>query len=81
MQKACESDDYRDTIDWAKLKNIAQALVENEHFNLVEHMADELAKRFFAFSEKIEKVELCIEKLEGWKTGTRGVCLKRKYRN
>ena len=77
MSRASKSDDYHDTVDWAQLKNIAQEVVGKERYNLVEKMADEVAERFLVLSEQIEKVEVCIEKLEGWETGTRGVCLSR----
>jgi len=44
LSKPCKSDDIKDAVDYKQVKQEIIAMVEKSHFNLIERLADEIAK-------------------------------------
>ena len=61
LSKACQSDDFADTIDYKRVKKAVVALVENSAFYLVERLAQAVADCCLAF-EGVERVDVTIDK-------------------
>jgi dihydroneopterin aldolase len=70
--KAALSDGLADTVDWSKLRDMITDTVQNESFNLVERLAQQLADRILA-DRRVEKLTLSIDKLDAFGNGLPGI--------
>lgn len=61
IHQSMKSDALADTIDYAMLCKRIQKLVHTKHFNLIEHLAYELAKALYAI-ETFSELEIIISK-------------------
>lgn len=61
-EKAARSDAMVDTIDYVAVENAMKAVAEAKHYDLIEHLIYEMAKRIFALHKDIEQLSLEIEK-------------------
>jgi FolB domain-containing protein len=78
LSRACASDDIADTIDYKVLKDELLTFCQASSYFLIERLADEIAQRVIAFSEKVAAVRVCVDK-PGALTGARSVavCVER----
>lgn len=75
LQAACASDDITDTIDYKALKDQLLAFCNQSAYFLIERLADEIATRVLAYSAKVQRVEVCVDK-PGALTGARSVAVQ-----
>jgi D-erythro-7,8-dihydroneopterin triphosphate epimerase len=61
LNKPCQTDNLADSVDYKKIKKEIIAMVENSSFNLIERLADEIAKICLAHS-LVKAVQVSIEK-------------------
>jgi dihydroneopterin aldolase len=77
-QAAASSDNLDDTIDWSKLHKIIKSTVEDNSFNLMERLAEEVANVLLNYDGRIDKVIVSLDKLQAFNSGIPGVRLKRQ---
>lgn len=75
LTRACASDDIADTIDYKVLKDELLAFCNQSSYFLLERLADEIAQRVLAYSLKVVRVEVCVDK-PGALTGARSVAVR-----
>ena len=73
---AGKSDKLKDTIDYQKVKNIIQEVIEGSSRYLIEKLAEEIAVRVLK-DKRIKNIELTIRKPEVWDNGTPGITIIR----
>ena len=61
LNKPCQTDNLADSVDYKKIKKEIIAMVENSSFNLIERLADEIAKICLAY-HLVKAVQVSIEK-------------------
>lgn len=64
LKKPGQSDDVEDTINYALVYDIVRRIVENEQFNLIEKLAQEIVNEIFQSFEKVLEIEIEIKKPE-----------------
>ncbi len=74
VAKACRSDDIADTIDYKVLKDEILAFCTASSYYLIERLADEMAQRVLAYSERVQGVRVTVDK-PGALTGARSVAV------
>ncbi len=74
--KAATSDDLADTLNYSGVRATVIDTVQNNSFNLIEHLGHEIAHRLLASDRRIENVQLSIEKLDVFDSGVPGVRLE-----
>ena len=62
LSKACVSDDVNDTISYALVYDIVKEIVENEKFNLIEKLGNEIIDKLFNQFNSIEKIRIEVKK-------------------
>lgn len=62
LKKAGESDDIADTVDYVKIFALVEKTVTATGFNLIEALADEIAKRILAAFGNIERTIVTVHK-------------------
>jgi FolB domain-containing protein len=70
--KAGVSDNLDDTLDWSRLRATIVETAQNNSFNLIERLAQEIAQQIL-LDKRIQKLVLSIDKLDAFKTGIPGV--------
>jgi dihydroneopterin aldolase len=78
-KKAGQSDDVEDTVDYKKLQEYIQAIIEGEHHCLVEKIADIIAEKILK-DYRVRSCEVTIKKLDAFSVGTPGVTIRRKQK-
>jgi FolB domain-containing protein len=73
--KAGRSDDLKDTINWSELRDMIVVTVQNNSFNLMERLAQELTDQIMT-DERVEKLILSIDKLDAFPSGIPGIKLE-----
>jgi dihydroneopterin aldolase len=63
-----KNDSIEETIDYRKIRNIAENVILGPHQNLLETMSMQIAERILD-DKKINKVKISISKPDIWKTG------------
>jgi len=61
LKSAGQSDDLRDTVNYADVYSVIKELVENRRFNLLEGLAEAIAQKILA-DFFIEKIDIVIRK-------------------
>lgn len=74
-ERAAASDNLTDTADWSELKAVIVDTVTNNSYDLVEHLAHEIAARLLAADERIAAATITIDKMEAFESGVPGVRL------
>jgi|SRR5699024_400799 len=62
LRAAGESDEVNDTINYAEVYDVIEAIVKSEPVNLIEHLAENIAKAIFKGFNKAEKLEVKVTK-------------------
>ena len=62
LQKAGQSDELNDTVDYAQVYQITKSIVERKHFNLIEALAENIAQALIASDERIASARIIIKK-------------------
>lgn len=62
FSEACKFDSLSTTVDYSKIGTIVKETVENESFDLLERLADEIATRILE-NELLEEVEVVVRKM------------------
>ena len=62
LSAAAVSDDLDDTVDYARVAQIAQQLAEQQHHALLEHYGGRLIQALFDLDRRLQGVELEIQK-------------------
>jgi FolB domain-containing protein len=75
LHAACISDDITDTIDYKLLKDQILSFCNQSSYFLIERLADEIAAGVLAYSGKVCRVEVCVDK-PGALTGARSVAVR-----
>lgn len=73
--KAGLSDDLHDTIDWSTLRDTIIATVQNNCFNLIERLAQEIASQILV-DKRVSKVVVSVDKLDAFENGIPGIKLE-----
>lgn len=63
LRTAAETDDLGDTVDYAKVADIAAEVIEGPPVCLLETLAERIAQRVLLTSAKIAAVEVAVRKL------------------
>lgn len=50
LRKACETDNFNDTVDYRAIKKTALAIAESSHYYLIEALADHIARACLDFN-------------------------------
>ena len=74
---ATESDMLSDTIDYSKVRAMAQNIIEGESCYLIERLAEKIALELL-MNERVMSAEVTIKKPSVWKSGVPGVTIVRK---
>ncbi len=77
LKKPGETGGIQDTVDYSKVKKIAEEIVQNSTEYLIEKLASRIASKILNAYKSIEKVSVSIQKTEIWKNGTPGVTIVR----
>ncbi len=77
--KAGKTDKLRDAVDYQKVKDIIEEVIEGSSRYLVEKLAEEIAARVLK-DKRIKTIELTIRKPEVWDNGIPGVTILRKQK-
>jgi len=75
IAKAGLSDELADTLNWSRLRTTIIDTVQNNSFNLVERLAQEIAVQIL-LDKRVQKLVLSVDKLDAFKTGVPGVRLE-----
>lgn len=73
---AGKSDKLKDAVDYQKVKNIIQDVIEGSSRYLIETLAEEISERILK-DKRIRTVTLTIRKPEVWENGTPGITIFR----
>ena len=74
---AFTSDDVNDTVDYAKIRESVIDTVQNNSFELIERLAQEIANTVLV-DTRITQATIAIDKLDAFETGIPGVRIVRK---
>jgi dihydroneopterin aldolase len=74
--KAGHSDNLADTINYSEVKKTIQEVIEGGSRFLIETLAEEIAQKILQ-DQRIQTVELTIQKPEVWQNGVPGVTIFR----
>jgi dihydroneopterin aldolase len=72
LQKAGQSDNLDDTLDWSLLRKKVISIVQDNSFNLIERLAHEIATELLK-DKRVQGLKLSIEKLDAFETGIPGI--------
>lgn len=61
MKKICETDDAEAAIDRRELVQLITNVIEGDHCNTAEYLAEQITKKILDFNSGIEKVELTLQ--------------------
>lgn len=61
LSKPCETDEVEDTIDRRELVQLITHVIEGDHCNTPEYLAEQIAKKVLDYNSGIEKVELTLQ--------------------
>lgn len=75
-QKAGKSDDLSHTVDYKKIQESVQEIIEGEHHNLVESLAEDISACILKHKD-IQACEVSIKKLDAFNIGLPGVIIRR----
>ncbi len=75
--KAARSDNLADTLNYSTVRTIIVDTIQNNSFNLLEKLADQLAGQILA-DHRIQKMVLSIDKPDAFKSGVPGIRLEVK---
>ncbi len=75
-QKAGKSDNLFHTIDYKKIQESVQEIIEGEHHNLVESLAEDISTCILKHKD-IQACEVSIKKLDAFDIGLPGVIIRR----
>ena len=75
IAQAALSDDLADTLNWSHLRDTIVATAQNNSFNLVEKLAQEIADQLLQ-DKRIQKLTVAIDKLDAFDNGVPGVRLE-----
>lgn len=64
LKKACKSDAVKDTINYALVYNLVKEIIENEQYNLIERLGNEIINRIFNNFDPVMEVLVEIKKPE-----------------
>lgn len=84
LQKAGASDDLSNTVSYSEIYEIIKDIVENEKFQLIEALAENICSKVLGYNEKIETIELTVKKPDAPVDGDFdffGVRIKRNNKN
>ena len=76
-QKAGKTDRLKDAVDYQKIKDIIQEVIEGGSRYLVEKLAEEIAERVLK-DKRIKNIELTIRKPKVWDNGVPGITIARE---
>lgn len=62
LLNAGKSDDLKDTIDYTKVVELVKNIVEGESKNLIESLAETIAREILNKFAKVERVTVCVHK-------------------
>lgn len=62
LRKAGQSDDVKDTINYAEVYDIVEEIVKSEPVNLIEHLAEKIITKLFDKFNKAQKLEVKVTK-------------------
>lgn len=74
LSLAGRSDDLVDTLNWSMLRDTIINTTQNNSFNLVERLAQEIADQLLQ-DKRIQKLRISIDKLDAFSSGIPGVRL------
>lgn len=77
IARAGVSDDLADTLDWSDLRRKIISVVQNNTFNLIERLAQEVADSIL-IDQRVEKVGVTIDKLDAFPDCIPGIKLEVK---
>lgn len=66
------SDDLADTLDWSWIRTIIIDTAQNNSFNLLERLAQDITKEIL-LDARVQKLILSIDKLDAFETGIPGI--------
>ena len=75
-EEASKSDKLKDTVDYARTRDLIRSIVEGERNYLIERMGHRIATGILE-DQRIKKCEVTIKKLDVWGNGTPGVVIER----
>lgn len=61
-RKAGKTDDLKESLDYGEVCQTIKKLVENERYQLIERLAEEIAEKLLLTYSKMEKVEITVKK-------------------
>jgi len=73
--KAGSTDNLEDTLDWSALRHDIITTVQENTFNLMERLAQEVVDKILAY-DGAEKVSVSIEKPDAFSSGVPGITLE-----
>ena len=74
LSQACATDAIGDTIDYKVLKDELLSFCNQSQYYLIERLSDELAQRILAYSTRVHRVVVTVDK-PGALTGARSVAV------
>jgi dihydroneopterin aldolase len=75
-KKAAASDDLKDALDYAPVKEKIIQIIQTKSFYLIERLADTLCVEILK-DKRITKVEMSVRKTAIWNNGTPGITIVR----
>jgi FolB domain-containing protein len=69
--KATDSDDLADTVNWSSVRDQIINVVQNNSFNLIEKLAQAIGEELIK-DRKIKKATVAVDKLEAFESGVPG---------
>lgn len=79
LRPAGKSDNLRDTIDYAVVREMVREVIEGSTRYLIETLAEDIAQKVLE-NTRIESVEVTIKKTGVWENGVPGVTITRTRR-
>lgn len=79
-QRAAETDDLRDTLDYVRFRDIVRDVIENESHYLIERVAERIASRILEDSRVVE-LKITIRKPAVLPSGVPGITIVRSQKN
>lgn len=76
LRRAGQSDDVRDTVDYAAIERVVRRRVESREFKLVERLAEVAAEIVLSSDARIREVHVAVRKKPAVMPRTRSVCVE-----
>ncbi len=64
LRKAGQSDDLNTTVSYSEIYELIRTAVEEERFQLIEALAEQICGQVLSYSEKIKRIEVTVKKTE-----------------